>query len=108
MCCQNQILGDDKKGRSFPSLRPMSRCKRISSVAACALLNWQPLLEEGVGGLAVEDATPLREHGGRTARQVRDEARQLRERYLLWSRFGLLLLALGFLLQLIAVWVARA
>ena len=82
----------------------MSRCKRISSVAACALLNWQPLFEEGVGGLAVEDATSMREHGGRTPRQVRDEARQLRERYFLWSRFGLLLLALGFLLQPIAVW----
>ncbi len=31
-----ESLGDNKKGRSFPSLRPMGRCRRISSVAACA------------------------------------------------------------------------
>ena len=67
----------------------------------------QPLFEEGVGGIGLEDANTLPEHGGKTVKQVREEAQQLRQRYLLWSRFGLLLLGLGFLMQLIAVWIAK-
>jgi hypothetical protein len=82
----------------------------VLNMAGVALVfiyaNPQPLFEEGVGGIGLEDATPVPGHGGKTVKQLRDEARELRQRYALWSRFGLLLLALGFLLQLIAVWVA--
>lgn len=65
----------------------------------------QPSHDEGVG-LGLEPATPMRD--GRTVAEYNEDVRRRRERYLFWSRFGLGLMALGFVLQLAATWIARS
>lgn len=61
----------------------------------------QPKFE--AGGLAVEDNTRMPD--GRTAKVHRDEAATKQATYRRWSQFGLALLGVGFVLQLIAVWL---
>ncbi len=63
----------------------------------------QPTLEEGIG-LGLEDNTPINE-SGKTVKQHNGEIRQKRKRYNRLSRTGLVLVFLGFLFQLFAVWV---
>ena len=60
----------------------------------------QPAHEEGIG-LGLEDGTPLPD--GRTVAQHNEEIRRRKTKYLFWSRTGLCLIFVGFLLQLVAV-----
>jgi hypothetical protein len=62
----------------------------------------QPAHEEGIG-LGLEDATPLPD--GRTVAQHNEEIRHRKAKYLFWSRAGLCLMFIGFLLQFVAVWM---
>ena len=64
----------------------------------------QPAHEEGMA-LGLEDATPL-PGGGRTVAQHNEEVRRRKSKYLLWSRVGLCLMFIGFLLQFVAIWQA--
>ncbi|MEQ1614239.1 MAG: hypothetical protein ABL904_15945 [Hyphomicrobiaceae bacterium] len=64
----------------------------------------QPSHEEGIG-LGLEDATPL--DGGRTVAEHSEDVRKQKRRYLFWSRAGLALMFGGFVLQLVATWIAR-
>jgi hypothetical protein len=64
----------------------------------------QPSHEEGVG-LGLEDATPMPD--GRTVAQHNKDTRKQKARYLFWSRAGLGLMFAGFVLQLVATWIAR-
>jgi hypothetical protein len=64
----------------------------------------QPSHEEGVG-LGLEDGTPLGD--GRTVAQHNEAVRKQKARYLFLSRAGLGLMFFGFLLQLVATWIAR-
>lgn len=81
----------------------------IANIAGVALAFFygfpQPSHVEGVG-LGLEPATYI-EQLGRTAAELDAEARALKSRYLSLSRLGLALMALGFVLQLIATWIAR-
>jgi hypothetical protein len=61
----------------------------------------QPSLEEGVG-LGLEDDTTLASE--MKVAEHNEQVRRLRSKYTVISRFALGLLALGFLVQLIAVW----
>ena len=63
----------------------------------------QPSFEESVG-IALEDATPLGE-GGETVADHKERARKTRERYTWISRVAMLIIALGFVLQLWAMWL---
>ena len=62
----------------------------------------QPSLEEGVG-LGLSEGTVLQ--SGITVSVHNAQVRRLRAKHLMISRVALLLLALGFFLQLVAVWV---
>jgi hypothetical protein len=61
----------------------------------------QPVLEEGVS-LGLEDGTPLPEGGTVADRNQRVKAR--RRRHVFLSRFGLMLVGVGFLCQLLATY----
>ena len=65
----------------------------------------QPLFEDGVGVLVIEDETPQPEYGGRTTKEVRAEQVRLRKKYKLLASTGLVCLVLGFSLQLWALWM---
>ena len=65
----------------------------------------QPSHEEGVG-LGLEDATRL--PSGKTVTQQNAEVASRKRRYFFWSRAALVLMAAGFLLQLMATWIARS
>ena len=62
----------------------------------------QPNFEESVG-LALEDATPLGE--GKTVADHKERVRRTRKRYTRVSRAAMLIIALGFVLQLWATWL---
>lgn len=62
----------------------------------------QPSFEESVG-LALEDATPLGEH--ETVANHKEWVRRKRERYATISKVSMLIIAVGFLLQLVATWL---
>jgi len=64
----------------------------------------QPVLETGVA-LGLEDNTPLPGQGGKTVVEYNREVERLRERHSCMSRIGLVLILLGFLLQLVSAWV---
>lgn len=68
--------------------------------------NPQPLFDDGIGGIGLTDADIV-PGTGKTVRLLRQEGLELRYRFRLWSRFALLLLGIGFVLQITAVWVAR-
>lgn len=82
----------------------------VSNIAGVALAFFygypQPSHEEGVG-LSLEKATYL-EHLGKTVEQLEADTRKQKSRYRFWSRVGLALMAIGFVLQLIATWIARS
>jgi hypothetical protein len=63
----------------------------------------QPSFEAGVS-LGVEDATPIGDTGKTVADHDREVAVQ-RRRYTRMSRIGLLLIMIGFALQLCALWI---
>jgi hypothetical protein len=65
----------------------------------------QPSLEEGVG-LSLQDATVL--DNGKTVAQHDKEVRELRNQHQVLSRLALILIFLGFALQLIATWVLNS
>ncbi len=65
----------------------------------------QPSHEEGVG-LGLEDGTPMSD--GRTVAQYNEDIRKQKARYLFWSRAGLAMMFVGFVLQIVATWIARA
>jgi hypothetical protein len=65
----------------------------------------QPSHEEGVS-LGLELGTPLSD--GKTVAQHNEDVRRQRRKYLICSRLGLLLMGLGFVLQLVATWIARS
>jgi hypothetical protein len=62
----------------------------------------QPMHEEGFG-LGLEDGTVLPD--GRTVAQHNEDVRKTRARYLCMSKTALLLIILGFVCQLLAVWM---
>jgi hypothetical protein len=62
----------------------------------------QPTLEEGIS-LGLEDGTPLRD--GRTVAEHNAEVRKLRRQHENLSRLALILIMLGFILQLFATWL---
>jgi predicted cobalt transporter CbtA len=62
----------------------------------------QPTHEQGVG-VGLEDGTKLSD--GRTVAQHNDEVWQTRDKYLRMSNAALVLIAIGFVCQLIAVWI---
>ena len=62
----------------------------------------QPSFEEGVA-LGLEDATVLR--NGMTVAQHNEQIRSRRANFLSISRIALVILILGFVLQLIALWI---
>jgi hypothetical protein len=65
----------------------------------------QPSHEEGIGlGLELGNVLP----GGKTVAQYDEDVRRQKQRFYFWSRAGLSLMGIGFLLQLIATWIARA
>lgn len=61
----------------------------------------QPTHEESVG-LALESATVLPD--GRTVAEHGSDAQTVKANYLLWSKFGLILIIVGFMFQLIGTW----
>ena len=61
----------------------------------------QPNLEPGVG-LALEDGNPMPD--GRTVAEYNEDVVKLRARHSLMSKVGLVLVFLGFALQLWATW----
>ena len=64
----------------------------------------QPSHEEGVK-VGLEDNTPLAD--GRTVAQFNEDVRRKKAKYLFRSRAGLGLMFIGFVLQLVATWIAR-
>ena len=66
----------------------------------------QPSHDEGIS-LGIEPATRLDKSWGKISRRIqRKKYVGRRGRYLLWSRAGIALMAIGFALQLAAVWLA--
>ena len=61
----------------------------------------QPSHDEGVSILPPDDFVL---EGGRTYGQAVASDRKRKERYLRWSRVGLSLMLIGFLVQLFAIW----
>ncbi len=62
----------------------------------------QPNLEEGVG-VGLEDANPL--SNGKTVAEHNEGIRKTRAKHFSISRFAIAIIAIGFILQLIATWV---
>lgn len=65
----------------------------------------QPILEEGVS-IGLEDNTPIDEHG-KTVAESNKEIRQKRKIHSLLSKLGLIVIFIGFALQLYAVICAK-
>ncbi len=65
----------------------------------------QPSHDEGIS-MGIEPATRPENLGGKSVAEYNAEVRRRKGRYLLWSRAGLALMAIGFALQLAAVWLA--
>jgi hypothetical protein len=61
-----------------------------------------PTFEEGVG-LGLEDGTPLKD--GRTVAEHNADVRRLKRQHEKWSRLALILIIVGFALQLSATWL---
>ncbi len=75
----------------------------LNFAGALMLFIWappQPSFEEGAG-LALEDITPLED--GHTVRWHNIQTRKQRLSYSILSRLALALIAIGFLLQLVAI-----
>jgi len=64
----------------------------------------QPSHEESVGR-ALEDGTVFPD--GTSVAQLKAQARKQKARYLMLSRIGLGFMTLGFVVQLVATWIAR-
>jgi hypothetical protein len=62
----------------------------------------QPNLEEGIA-LGAEDYTPL--PSGKTVKEHNEEIRNLRKKFISISRFAMILIIIGFALQLLANWL---
>lgn len=65
----------------------------------------QPSHEESVG-LALEEGTVFED--GTSVAGLKAMAQAQKRKYQLWSRFGLGLMGAGFILQLVATWIARS
>jgi hypothetical protein len=63
----------------------------------------QPSHDEGVN-LGLEENTRLQ--SGLTVKEHDEQVRLRKRRYLFWSRVGLVLMIVGFALQLVATWIA--
>ena len=62
----------------------------------------QPSFEKGVGIIA-EDATPLSD--GRAAAEHDQDMDRVKAKYTLISRLAMAIIAIGFVLQLVAMWL---
>lgn len=63
----------------------------------------QPTLESGIS-IGLEDATPI-DSSGKTVAQHNVEVAERRRKHSIMSKVGLILIFLGFALQLCATWV---
>jgi len=74
----------------------------IGGVGMLFHFSWpQPTFEEGVG-LGLEDGNVLSD--GRTVAEYKEDVRKLKRKYQKRSRLALILVMLGFALQLSATW----
>lgn len=81
----------------------------VANIAGVALVFFygypQPSFEESTG-IAVEPGTVFED--GTSEAGNRAAVRALRGAHLFWSRWGLRLMGLGFVLQVVATWIAWA
>ena len=78
----------------------------VSIIGVWFLFFWgppQPSFETGIS-IGLQDATPL-DRSGKTVADHNREVEAKRKRYTTMSRVGLLLIIVGFVLQLCALWL---